>query len=193
MIFFILILLAFSSCGNHERTNKDQASHLITLCGRDGGAPIYQAGIPPSWKRINPKSHQILTDTTLPICSFEAGNILITVHNFPYTSLEQRVPPLAQIERWKGQFGLQDGDVTPVAHGGFGGFRLEGYDPYGTGLIAYAMQMTPILFRSISNPQIKADYTLKAVGPSSEIEAEKGLIDAFAKSFELIEPISSPL
>lgn len=215
MILPLLLLLAFSSCEQPEKrpakttetpatpvipetpvtpaTSKTKTLRPITLCGREGEQPIYQAEIPLSWKKIDPKSHQNLTDTTLPICSFEAGNILITVHNFPYSTLEQRIPPSAQIARWKEQFQIHDGDVTPSAHGGFGGYRLEAQDPNGKGMIAYAMQMTPILFRILSNPQIKADYTIKAVGPIAEIESEKDAIDAFALSFELKEPIDSPL
>lgn len=189
----LLLLLALSACGSDERPPEIK-TRQTTLCGREMGRPLYQAEISLNWKKIEPGSHQNLSDTTLPICSFEKGNILITVHNFPISSLEQRIPPLAQITRWKEQqFHTHNGDVTPSAHGGFGGFRLEAYDPYGKGMIAYAMQMTPSLFRAIQDPQIKADYTIKAVGPSSEIEAERNAIDAFANSFELINPIPSPL
>lgn len=190
-MILLIFLLLFTSCGSPERPQEIRA-HQQTLCGRDG-VPIYQAEVPLSWKKIDPKAHQNLSDTTVPICSFETGNILITVHNFPYTSLEQRVPPLAQIARWKEQFYVHNGDVNPASHGGFGGFRLEANDPYGKGIIAYAMQMTPSLFRTVDNPQIKADYTIKAVGPTHEIEAERDAIDAFANSFELIQPIPSPL
>lgn len=191
MILPILLLL-FSSCGSPEPPSIIKA-HLTTLCGRASETPIYQAEVPLSWKKISPESHQNLSDTTLPICSFETGNILITVHNFPYTSLEQRIPPEAQITRWKEQFHIHDGDVKSFAHGGFGGFRLEAYDPYGKGMIAYAMQMTTSLFRVAEYSDIKADYTIKAVGPAQEIEAERSSIDAFAISFELIQPLPSPL
>lgn len=191
MILLILLLFALSSCSSPEPPPEIRM-HQLMLCGRDE-VPIYQAEAPLSWKKIDPKAHQNLSDTTVPICSFEVGNILITVHNFPYTSLDQRVPPIAQIARWKEQFYVHNGDVTPIAHGGFGGFRLEAHDPYGKGIIAYAMQMTPSLFHIVDNPQIKADYTIKAVGPKSEMEEERNGIDAFANSFELIEPIPSPL
>jgi hypothetical protein len=191
MIFFLLLLLVFFSCESPKPPVVIK-THQMTICGRDAGPPIYQAEVPLSWKRIDPHSRQNLSDTTLPICSFVVGNVLITFHNFPYSSLEQRIPPSLQIERWKAQFQVHNGDVSPVAHGGFGGFRLEVQDPFGKAMIGYAMQMTPLLFRVLSNPQIKADYTIKAVGPISEIEAEKYAIDAFANSFELKDPIPSP-
>lgn len=191
-MFLLVLFLFFTACSSPERPAEIRMRHF-TLCGRDSGPSIYQAEVPISWEKIAPLSHQNLSDTTIPICSFATGNILITVHNFPYSSLEQRIPPSAQIQRWIAQFQDQDADVTSSAHGGFGGFRLEAYDPQGKGVIAYAMQMTPSLFRAVVNPQIKADYTIKAVGPSEEITREKRAIDAFAGSFELINPIASPL
>lgn len=178
-VFFLLLILA--ACDTPDRPIETEK---ISIKGRDLGLPIYQANIPLSWKRIDPESHQDLSDTTLPICSFESGDVLITIHNFP----SQRVAPSAQIKRWKRQLQNTDVHVTPYAHGGFGGLKVEG-----EGMIAYAMQMTPVLFREVSNPQIKGDYTIKAIGPQNALENQKHEIDAFADSFELIDSIPSPL
>lgn len=103
---------------------------------------------------------------------------LLTLHTFPYATLEQRIPPEAQIERWKRQTG--ECDTSFFANGGFGGIRLESED-----MIAYAMQLSPLLFRNCST-ELKADYTLKFMG---SVEKHRKDIDAFAESFEWIQPI----
>lgn len=163
-------------------------AHKETFAGRYIDQPIYQAEVPPHWERVDTKGD--LTDSKTPICSYKIGSGILTLHNFPYSSLEQRIPPEAQIRRWENQ--IPDGiyDVTPFANGGFGGFRLEASNDE-KGMIAYSMQLTPLIFRAFSEntPDLKADYTIKFTGSLDSINQSRDEIDAFVQSFEFIVPI----
>ena len=166
----------------HSHTRKE------TFSGRHKEAHIYHAEVPLHWERIDTVAD--LTDTKTPICSYKIGDDILTLHNFPGTQLEQRIPPEAQIKRWQDQIPKGIYDITPLSNGGFGGFRLEAANEE-KGMIAYAMQLTPVIFRSFpeSEPDLKADYTIKFTGNLDSIEQTRADIDAFALSFELIAPI----
>lgn len=144
-----------------------------TFRGRLNERPLYQADVPFDWKRID---YQDLSDTKNPIVAFETSQGTVTVHNFPNI----KIPPEAQIARWKEQMKGEDYEIYPVSHGGFGGFCIEG-----TSTIAYAMQLTPLLYSAITDPDQKADYTIKFTG---EKKIDKEEIAQFAMSFEWIFP-----
>lgn len=165
---YLIIFLTLCACND---TSPPPLTKKDTYQGR------YHAEVPFHWKRINPSED--LSDSRIPICSYEMEEGLLTIHMFPYTSIEQRIPPEAQIERWKRQTG--ECGVTPFSYGGFGGFRLESAD-----MIAYAMQLSPPLFRCCSTSDMKADYTLKFVGA---VDKNREEINAFAESFEWIQPL----
>jgi hypothetical protein len=118
--------------------------------------------------------------------------VRITVHNFPAETLEGRIPPGAQVARWRRQLNLTSPTshrVLPVSHGGFVGLHLEG-----PGILAWAMQLAAPHFRALQQhphnaKQCCADYTIKATGPQILLTVHEEEIHAFARSFELIEEI----
>lgn len=178
---FCLLLVGCQEI-EHSPTKKE------TFSGRYKNAEIYQADVPLHWERVDTVSG--LEDTKIPICSFKIGDDILTLHNFPYTELDQRIPPEAQIKRWQNQIPHGVYDITSFSNGGFGGFRLEAVDE-NKGMIAYAMQLTPVIFRALSpnEPDLKADYTIKFTGNLDSVEMNRADVDAFALSFEYIVPI----
>lgn len=179
------------------------------IVGRDGIA-IYQARVPTHWV-CEVTSVESLKDTMKPLCTYvirENGEeILISIHNFPSESLEQRIPPAAQIERWKKQFQTLDpGSIITLqqSHGGFSGYLFEGTGNYKEKkkmMLAWAMQIASDHYNYLSHPkdneeltnfkQMRADYTIKALGSVTLMNKYKDEIKAFARSFELIQEIPS--
>lgn len=159
-----------------------------------------------------------IADSTLPNCTFlihEHGqSIRITVHSFPSDALENRIPPNAQVARWKRQFTEIDPisiTVVPKAYGGFAGLLFEASGQLkdllfeGSGAVyAWSMQLDPHHYQILSYLsttqqkrqlylQMRADYTIKAVGPVDLMEKNHEEISNFAHSFELIQPIPEAL
>lgn len=169
------VLGLFFSCSSQEQP------HVELMKGRYGNQPIYQAEVPNHWIKLEQASD--LSDTRMPIATYKIGDGLLTVHNFPYASFEERIPPEAQIQRWKKQFPKGIHDISSVAHGGFGGFRLETEE-----MIGYAMQLSPLIFKALHPSEIdkRADYTIKFVGPVVDYRHE---VDLFAISFEWTTPL----
>lgn len=198
MLPYLILFLLCVSC-----QNSAQSPHFNSIYGRNH-QNIYRAQIPEKWKRLDPAFDQDLSNSMLPICSFQIEDILLTVHNFPSNTLEERISPKAQIERWKTQISSTNYNIEPYAHGGFGGYRLEAHgqkEKKLIALLAVSMQLTPVLYRTLlypSNlqethnfPEMRSDYTLKAMGPAEQIEAHREEINAFFDSFELIDPIGT--
>lgn len=129
------------------------------------------------------------------------NTIRLTIHNFPYTSLNQRVPLEAQLNRWKQQFELLDSaSVTQQSFAGFMGFHL-----YAEGVIkeentcvsAWTLQLGPEHQKSLAknterNMQIRSDVTIKAIGSKELMERKQSEIYALARSFELLDPLPNP-
>ena len=202
------------SCSS-ENNNSTQIPAWQVMTGRDWGgdhtqrATIYRARVPNTWLREDPDDESSIQDSTLANCTFsipsEDQNILITVHSFPYEKIEDRVPPNAQIARWKRQFETVHDPVVMHAqsHGGFSGLYLEisgemKHAP--TTVLAWAMQLAPEHYRNLMRAglytnevelwqQKASDYTIKAVGAPESILAYKEEIEQFARSFELIDAI----
>lgn len=172
--------------------------------------PVYRAKIPPHWIRSPPLPTDSLIDTTKPIDEFSilGGNdkVRITIHNFPSETIESRTSPNAQVSRWKRQFtqlNPSETFVIPQARGGFVGLFFSGTGtlqeaPYA--VLGWSMQMAPEHYRILGQPdatalhrQMRSDYTIKAMGTPSLINTNRGDIESFANSFELIEEVPAPL
>lgn len=161
--------------------------------------PVYRARVPKSWVRHDPPTDSSNSDSRLPICSFEIDGIEIHVHNFPVTNIEKRIPPPAQVARWQQQVGGRATLVEPVAHGGFAGLHFEA-DKGSERVVAWAMQLAPEHYYKLASlartdlereyyQQMQSDYTIKVNGPQEAIEQHRSAINAFARSFELIQAI----
>jgi hypothetical protein len=165
---------------------------------------VYQARIPLDWERIDPAAGESIQDSTLALVEyrFEGGEIF--VHNFPADSLEARIPPDAQLARWLRQLGVrrEDAQIRPVAWGGFSGLHLSAQgmvEGQAVHFEAWAMQMKADHFLALMRPsspddleryrQMRADFTLKAVGSPENMLGELDTIRRFATSFELIDEI----
>lgn len=189
------LLLICCSCS----TQSEVRPTWQQIQGRDRTIPvgIYQARVPTYWQRHDPDPMENLADTTKPLCNFiieeRDERITITIHNFPSESLEMRIPAAAQVSRWQQQTKALPGQewIFPYAHGGFAGL---GY--FGPGIIAFSLQLAEEHYRSLSKPpasrlhdQMRADYTIKAIGPRDLLTKHATAISDFARSFELIEEL----
>lgn len=220
IIFFLLITSLCISCSDQPNILN---SSLQEIAGRDDGKEsngeytrsiIYRGQLPLHWRRCNPSRSESIGDTTKPLCEFiiedeGAEEVHITIHNFPTTKLEERIPPEAQIARWKRQFtelDLTTLAVIPQSYGGFAGLLFEGsgiQKEKHTTVIAWAMQLAPEHYSTLSFllstiyssqkqeyfRQMRSDYTIKAVGPTALMKKHRQAILGFAHSFELIEEI----
>lgn len=219
--FFILIFLSLCSCEYQPpNTHKEAPLHLrapsynwARVNSRDDGDPtarfpLYYAKVPTDWIRIDATSEESLADTKKPLCEFliEEGEaeIKITIHNFPSNTIEERIPPLAQIDRWKGQFESLERTQTyvhPAIHNGFIGLFLECegiLQKKPSMLLGWAMQLAPEYYtilsfdNSLYSRQERADYTIKAVGNPQMMKKHRSTIMFFAHSFQLIDELPEP-
>lgn len=173
--------------------------------GRIVRHPVYRARVPTEWRRMDPRPDQSIFDSTLANVEFQIGDrIQVFVHNFPADRLEERIPPGAQTARWQRQFSSfsEDPLLKPIAFSGFAGFYFEGQgDLKGEEkrVFAWALQLPTEHFQRLlisGTPeeerffrQMRADFTIKAVGDPKEMEIHKEAIHGFANSFELIQVI----
>lgn len=169
---------------------------------------IYHAQVPVGWERIDPDPDHSLEDTTKPICEYliHEGSIKarITIHTFPIVPSGPRIPPIAQINRWKSQF--QELDplsvcIYPESHGGFSGLGLtaEGvYQNEQVTMMAWSMVLAQEFVAKLElhgnalDRYKLADFTIKIVGNSKLIEINRVDIMRFFKSFELIDELPQP-
>lgn len=175
---------------------------------------VYRAKVPLNWIRKDPSREESILDTTKPLCEFiiphEEEQIHITIHSFPSKSLEERIPPQAQVARWKQQFTHLDADVVvrPQAYSGFSGFLFEGSgikNEKHMAVLGWCMQLAPEHYSTLTLRlgmsrtdqercclrQMRADFTIKASGPKSLLEMHRRSIATFARSFEFIQEIPS--
>ena len=113
-----------------------------------------------------------------------------------------RIPPQAQLQRWKQQFnpiGPTSVLVTPQSFSGYKGFLLEAEgnmkgEP--AAVMGWALQIGSDHYRNLSYTdlpdQMRADITIKAVGEPEAIALHRNAIRRLARSFELIEEVPSP-
>jgi len=189
LIFSLLWFL--TSCSD---SSNSPSSQWQEISGRDVDL-VYRAKVPHQWNRTDPAGP--IHDTTLSLCEFMIDDIRITIHNFPSNTIDERIPPFAQIERWKRQIPSLDpisANITPQSHGGFVGYLFEGTGNNET-TMAFSMQIATEHYQTLSrdisskSKQMRADYTIKAVGPTDSIQMRKEELLSFARSFELIEEI----
>lgn len=162
---------------------------------------VYRAEVPANWQRKDPAVDN--SDTMMPLSEFIIGHgeeeIRVTVHNFPFVSLNQRPSPVSQISRWKQQMSLFNPlKVTTemISKGGFTGLYLAALE-FPIAVLAFSMNMADeharflLTASSRSFHHMRADYTIKAVGPHAAITHKKQEIERFSHSFELIDEIPS--
>jgi len=215
MKMMMITLVIFFGCllsGCSTESEADALTLMQEIKGRDDDGqrtPIYRVRIPDNWVRRDPLPTESLKDTTKALCEFliyEPGeSIRIAIHNFPSETMEQRIPPFAQVERWKQQFAAlysAESSFEPQAFNGYSGQLfigkglLEGKESM---VMGWALQVAPEHYRTLSSPenennipsfkQMRADVTIKASGPKAFMEKHEAKIRAFARSFELIEEI----
>lgn len=200
MLSLTIFSLILTSCTSNESSPLSTASTRWIEINDRNHQPLYRAKVPLGWNRQSPLSTDSLSDTTKAIEEFTTaeGNLRIVIHNFPSDMLEDRIPPQAQINRWKQQFSflnVEDVVVAPQARGGFSGlfFSASGVRegrPYS--ILAWSMQLAPEHYRQLCCRQMRADYTIKAMGSPILIDKHREEIEAFASSFELIQEIPTP-
>jgi hypothetical protein len=172
---------------------------------------VYRAKVPDEWIRRDSFAGESLSDTKKPICEFLISEgdqfIRITIHNFPSNTMEERIPSIAQIARWKKQFEIlvsEESGVIPQAFNGYNGLKFKGIGKFNENnrmVLGWSLQMGKEHYRTLSNPsnpqqsalyqEMRADVTIKAVGPIELMESHENEINTFARSFELIEEIPS--
>lgn len=206
----LALSLLFNSC-------TDAPQDLIPMQeikGRDYSGKrfaVYRARIPVDWIRKDTLPEESLADTTKSLCEFiipgEEGVIRIAVHNFASETLDQRIPPGAQVARWQRQFEVlipSESSTTPQAFSGYSGLKFKGVgtlNKIATVVLGWSLQLSNEHYRMLSHPQktadndiyreMRADVTIKAVGPKNLMDQHEEEIIGFARSFELIEEIPS--
>ena len=209
-LFFFCLLASCSS------SSSSLSTQWQTFYARDDGKNlerpvVYRAQVPMQWKRLSPPVETSIADTTLPICEFwieaedEQDKVRITLHTFPFQDSQTRIPPQAQIARWKQQLTDREEWTTQtqtVSHGGFHGLFFEGEGIMQgklTKIMGWSMQLASIYLKSLihsssslSQPLL-ADYTIKVIGSPNKVEQHRADLFAFVQSFECIEELPSPL
>lgn len=205
-----VLLILLSACSSEKSSHNANSWQIIA--GRNelpslNRPLVYRAKIPETWQRIDPPPANSIQDTRLPLVEFliaeEGEQIRLTVHNFPTSSIDERVPPAAQIARWKKQFDTLDMHsvyTQAVAKGGFSGLYFEASGRQKSKeirVIGWSLQLAQEHFNALSwlkgeeYVQMRSDYTIKAVGPSTLVSKHKNDLIRFAQSFELINEIPS--
>lgn len=207
-LYIVLFLLLAVGCNSSNDASKNDYSWQ-EIAGRDEGEPstrfnLYRAKVPLDWQRIDPVKDDSNADSKLSICEYIIGSgdgaTRLTVHNFPSMNMQARIPPTAQINRWKQQFQqlkVTDFTTQAVAKGGYIGLQLAA-----TGImegqpcmvLGWSLQLAPEQYLNMQEDnfiqrQRRSDYTIKAVGSPASILANRDEIELFAHSFELIEEI----
>ena len=194
----LMMTLFLFGCTAGNETEKNWTMHEI--CGRDEHHTyVYRIKSPKEWKIVHPEKNEDLSDSIKSLCEFviqdESGEIKITIHNFTSKSIEERIPPLSQIMRWKKQFEELDQEsvtITPQSYSGFTGllFEATGFlNGKSQTMICWSMQIAKEHYRILENEQMKADYTIKIVGLKGLVKDKTSEIIKFARSFELINEI----
>lgn len=197
-------LLLLSSCETQTADKQFYTPIQARDTGNSSERPfLYRIALPSNWE--TKADHKSVQDTMLPIAEFvyhdNHGDIRLTVHNFPYVSQDQRIPPEAQLARWKKQLDpLNEQLTTRQAFAGFVGLHLwaEGYlQNTLSAMSAWSMQLAPELDRELMHtkgfdPQTRSDITIKATGPLRLMEEKQEEIASIARSFELITPLPNP-
>jgi len=203
LLLFLLSLIACSECPEkvppftwetiQGREERDESIYALRR-------PVYRIKVPKQWKKIEPKSHESLIDTTQPNAVFCIDESLkFTIHTFPNAGWQERIPPLAQVERWKKQLGSDNILIEPISHGGFAGYFFKG-EKEEKGILGWSLSLDPELYQNLLYlgqsseeqefyRQMSADVTLKISGPISLLKKHQKDLVMAAKSFELIQSL----
>lgn len=194
-----LLLLIANACTSDNKSPPHLVVHEI--CGRDlKHTPLYRVKTPIDWQVKRPDDTESLEDTKKSLCEFliqeGLNQIRITIHNFPSSSIEERIPPSAQILRWKRQFNDIDPltvSTIPQSFAGFSGVFFESagkINEIETTMFGWSMQIAPEHYRRLNeNEQMRSCITIKVMGPTDFIEKNRNIIVNFSRSFELIDEI----
>lgn len=212
MIMKIIILLIFGWLFGCEQKHGDQDfGNWAEISGRNEENTlkrdlIYRVKVPKNWVQNKPPADVSLFDTTKALDEFyipeNKQTIRITIHNFPSNRIDDRISPESQITRWKKQFHQLDKNesyATPQAFNGYCGYLFKGVgiiDQQPTMILGWSMQILTEHYNILSSPspknkQMRADFTIKAVGPQDMMHKYYLEIVKFAHSFELIDDIPS--
>lgn len=203
-LILVLPTLLLFACESEDSYKSEGKEEVIE--GRDDGitlnrVPLYRIIRPLHWKKNEFSEGQSYQDTKLPIAEFliqEELTVRITVHNFPPRQNEGKIPPLAQIERWKRQFEEPPPfqSITPQSFSGYMGFLYEGrgiIEGENAAVLGWALQIGAEHERILSKhkfpEEMRADITIKVKGPIEMVERHRPEIVTFARSFELLEEI----
>lgn len=204
MTRFLLTTFTFCLLCCCSSTNEDiNPSTTQEIKGRAGLA-LYRARVPEAWIRRDPLPKEPLNDTTKAICEYiiddASGLIRIAIHNFPTDTIEQRIPPPAQVVRWQRQFtslSPNDYSIIPQAFNGYEGLLFKGSGQQKDKeamVIGWSLLLAPEHYRMLSTQsdkfrEMRSDVTIKATGPVASMSVHEDDIVQFARSFELIEEI----
>ena len=221
---FILTTIALALLLNSCSENPTLPSiPMQEIKGRDYDGQrfdVYRIRAPTDWIRRDTFPEESLLDTKKSICEFliPHGNesIRITIHNFPSESIDQRIPPAAQVARWQRQFEImypEESGITPQAFSGYTGLKFKGVGrlkpeinnapstQQDTTVVGWSLQIGKDHYRTLSHPpkpsennlyrEMRADVTIKAQGSKELMQEHEEDIITFARSFELIEEIPS--
>ncbi len=203
-VLCVLFLLILVGCQQKQPVQNPWQE----IAGRDLGHsliirhPVYRARVPYHWKRVDPLPSVSNADTTKPLVEFWIDDqVSVNVHNFPSDSLEERIPPAAQVARWRKQLvGLnpKEAVVKPISRAGFAGLFFEGQG-HDVLVMAWSLQLDAEHYRVLLKgenrengdflKQMRADVTIKVVGPPDVVESYQDELMDFAGSFELIQEI----
>lgn len=213
--FYIIFFLSLCIISCHSQETKRSSVRPIEIAARNESHTlnkplIYRVKVPTLWNVQTPGADVSLFDTTKPISEFYITEgqekIRITIHNFPADSIEKRIPPMAQINRWKRQFKSIDPNTESIKAQSFGGYYGWLFEATGllegskSTMMGWTLQLASEHFRSLQRStsraleeryrQMRGDVTIKAVGPENLIKKHRDDIIQFARSFQLIDDIT---
>lgn len=202
VLYFLLLIFCISCENSNVSTFK-----TISIPGRNGQF-IYEIDFPDHWEYAFTDSN-LINDTRESLCDlfFEEENekVIFSIHNFPCSSLHERIPPKAQVNRWNNQLKetqeIKKQEILE-SFGGFCGIKFQGVgnlNHEAKKMIAWAMQLPEEFYHSLNFSnfsedelmQMRADFTIKVTGPESLIDKHQATLEKVAHSFRLIQDIEN--
>lgn len=196
----VLLFLLLTACD--EFVSQDHHGELIS--GRDNGTPPYarenlwRIKRPLPWNRKKEPSGSI-QDSRIAVAEFQIGEgeqaISVFIHSFPSNSEEERIPPMAQVNRWKEQLDKStplEFHLSRQAFSGYAGLLLDargkknGKD---VRMLAWALSLSPKNYYVLGGGERASDIIIKVLGDEESVDLHEEEIRSFARSFELIEAI----
>lgn len=188
LIFLAVFLAACDVDHDASRTVVD------TISGREQQNDLWHIRRPVEWtlKDASPS----LRDSRLANKEYEIEDaISLVIHSFPSQTIEKRIPPLAQVQRWKAQFDRSPPPqfhLSPQAFSGYAGFLLEGEGRIKgkeVRMLAWALSLSPKAYFSLKNPESRSEITIKVVGSEEMVNLHEESILKAVRTLGLIEAI----